>query len=298
MFTRRSFFKETGLGIAAAAAAPALLAPTAQAQSTAGAGVADPFRIAVAGYTFNKFNLDETLEMMRKVDVHYLCIKDFHLPLNSTEEAVAAFHAKCKAAGVTGYGVGPIYMGSADEARRAFEYAKRVGVKVVVGVPFEMKDNKRVSSAALLEVVNGLVKEFDMKYAIHNHGPDMPDLFPNAESAIALIKDMDKRVGLCLDIGHELRDGKDPVEAILKYGDRLHDMHTKDVTAAVKSGATTQMGRGKIDMPGVVRALRKVGYAGACSLEYEKDMNDATLLLAGIAESIGYFRGVVAATRG
>ena len=292
MITRRSFFRETGLGLAAATAAPALFTVSAQAQQAAGGK--DPFFIAIAGYTFNKFKLEQTLEMMKKVDVQYLCIKDFHLPLNSTEEQIAVFHETCKSFGVTGYGVGPIYMGSVDEAKRAFAYAKRVGVKVVVGVPFEMKDNKRVSSVALLSAIDGLVKEYDMKYAIHNHGPDMPDLFPSAESAIALVKDLDKRIGLCLDIGHELRDGKDPADAILKYGDRLHDLHVKNVSAANKSGGSVQMPRGKIDIPAVVRALRKVGYTGACSLEYEKDMDDPLL---GIAESIGYFRGVVDATR-
>ena len=294
MITRRSFFKGTGLGLAAATAVPALLATTARAQQAPAAG-GDAFLTAIAGYTFNKFKLEPALEMIKKADVRYLCIKDFHLPLNSTEEDIAAFHVKCKSFGVTGYGVGPIYMGSADEAKRAFEYAKRVGVKVVVGVPFEMKENKRVGSAALLEVVNGLVKEYDMKYAIHNHGPDMPELFPTAASGIELIEKLDKRIGLCLDIGHELRAGIDPVESILKYGDRLHDFHLKNVTAATKAGRTVELPRGIIDIPAVVRALRKVSYTGACSLEYEKDM-DAPL--AGIAESIGYFRGVADATRG
>jgi len=296
MITRRSFFKETGLGIAAATAAPALFTATARAQQAPAPGGKDPFVVAIAGYTFHKFNLDQTLEMMKKVDVQYLCIKDFHLPLKCTEEETAAFNAKCKSFGVTGYGVGPIYMGSEAEARQAFECAKRVGVKVVVGVPFELNaERKRISSAALLKVIDGLVKEYDMKYAIHNHGPDMPELFPSAESGIELVKDLDKRVGLCLDIGHELRDGKDPVEAILKYGDRLHDLHIKNVNAPTKAGRCVEMPRGQIDIPAVVRALRKVNYTGACSLEYEKDMDNP---LQGIAESIGYFRGVVDATRG
>jgi len=294
MITRRSFFKETGLGLAAVTATPALFTTTAQAQQVAVAQD-DPFVIAIAGYTFNNFNLDQSLEMMKKVDVRYLCIKDFHLPQESTDEEIAAFHAKCKSFDVTGYGVGPINMGSADEVKQAFEYAKRVGVKIVVGIPFETDaNNKLISSVSLLKVIDGLVKEYDMKYAIHNHGPDMPELFPSAESGIELIKDLDKRIGLCLDIGHELRYGKDPVVAILKYGDRLHDLHIKNVTAPTKAGANIQISRGQIDIPAVVRALRKVNYTGACSLEYEKDMDDPLL---GIAESIGYFRGVVDATR-
>ncbi|HNX34326.1 MAG TPA: sugar phosphate isomerase/epimerase [Kiritimatiellia bacterium] len=314
MTTRRSFFKQAGLGLAAAAGTPALITAAAHAQDAAPA--AAPFKIAIAGYTFHKFKLDkeaaladaqkknpqatlkelpdQTLEMLKRIDVHYLCIKDFHLPLKSTDEEIAAFHEKCKSFGVTGYGVGPIYMGSEEEVNAAFAYAKRVGVKVLVGVPFKMVEKKRCSSPELLKLIDAKVKEYDIKYAIHNHGPDMPELFPNAESGIELIKDMDKRVGLCLDIGHQFRDGKDPVKAITDYADRIHDIHIKNVTEPTKKGHGIEIPRGAIDFPAVVRALRKVGYTGACSLEYEKDMSDPLL---GIAESIGYFRGVVDATR-
>jgi len=294
MKTRRSFFKQAGLGLAAAAGAPALIS-TARAQPAApAADAASTFKVAVAGFTFNKFKLDQTLEMLKKVDVHYLCIKDFHLPLKSTDEEIAAFHEKCKSFGVTGYGVGPIYMGTEEEVNAAFAYAKRVGVKTLVGVPFKMVEKKRCSSPELLKLIDAKVKEYDIKYAIHNHGPDMPELFPNAESAIEMIKDMDKRVGLCLDIGHQFRDGKDPVKAILDYADRIHDVHIKNVTEATKKGRGIEIPRGAIDFPAVVRALRQIKYTGACSLEYEKDMSDPLL---GIAESIGYFRGVIDATR-
>jgi inosose dehydratase len=169
-----------------------------------------------------------------------------------------------------------------------------VGVKVLVGVPFQMVDKRRVSSPELLKVVDAKVKEYDIKYAIHNHGPDMPELFPSAESAMELIKNLDRRVGLCLDIGHELRDGKDPIKALIAFSERVHDMHIKNVTAANKSGRAIEMPRGVIDIPALVRALRKVGYRGMCSLEYEKDMDNPLL---GVAESVGYFRGVMDATR-
>ncbi len=291
MTTRRAFFRQAGLGLAVAAGAPAMLNANAQQPQAGG----DRFKLAVAGYTFHKFKLDQTLEMLKKVDVHYLCIKDFHLPVESTDEEIAAFHAKCAGFGVAGYGVGPIYMGSEEEVNKAFGYAKRVGVKVLVGVPFNKVGNKRVASAELLKLVDAKVREYDIKYAIHNHGPDMPELFPNAGSGIEMIKGMDKRVGLCLDIGHEYRDGgRCPVKAMADYADRVHDIHIKNVTAPDKSGRGIEMPRGKIDMTAFVRILRKVGYEGACSLEYEKDMNDPLL---GIAESIGYFRGVMDATR-
>lgn len=295
MTTRRAFLSKTGRGLAvAAASSPAWMTSAANAGPTA-TGDNDTFRLAVAGYTFYKFNLDQTLEMLKKVDAHYLCIKDFHLPLNSTDEEIAAFHEKCKGFGVTGYGVGPIYMGNEKEVNDAFAYAHRVGVKVLVGVPYQLHNKKRVASAELLKLVQTKVQEYDIKYAIHNHGPDMPELFPNAQSGIEMIKDMDTRVGLCLDIGHEYRDGgRCPAQAVLNYTDRIHDIHIKNVTAPDKSGRGIEMPRGKIDIPAFVRTLRKVGYRGACGLEYEKDMQDPLL---GIAESIGYFRGVMDATR-
>jgi len=294
MTTRRSFFKQAGFGLAVAASAPALVTLARAQQAAPAAGAEDSFKVAIAGYTFHKFNLDQTLEMMKKVDVHYLCIKDFHLPIKSTDEEIAAFHEKCRSFGVTGYGVGPIYMGTEEEVNTAFAYAKRAGVKTLVGVPFKMVEKKRVSSPELLKLINAKVQEYDINYAIHNHGPDMPELFPNAESGIEMIKEMDKRVGLCLDIGHQFRDGKDPVKAIIDYADRIHDVHIKNVTEPTKKGRGIELPRGAIDFPAVVRALRKINYTGACSLEYEKDMTDPLL---GIAESIGYFRGVTDATR-
>jgi sugar phosphate isomerase/epimerase len=281
--------------MAAAIGAPALSTGSARAQPPAvTAGARDTFRLGIAGYTFAKFKLDQTLEMLKRVDVHYLCIKDFHLPLKSTDEEIAAFHAKCQSFGVTGYGVGPIYMGSEEEANQAFGYAKRVGVKTLVGVPFKLDGNRRVASPELLQLIHQRVKEYDLKYAIHNHGPDMPELFPSAESAMEFIKEMDSRVGLCLDIGHQLRDGKDPVRALHAFPERIHDIHIKNVTSPNKQGRGIELPRGAIDFPALVRALRQIKYAGVCSLEYEKDMETP---LTGIAECIGYFRGVVDATR-
>ena len=243
----------------------------------------EKFKLGMAGYTFNRFDLDKTLETLQRCDVKYLCIKDFHLPFNSTDEQISAFHAKCAAHGVTGYAVGPIYMRSEEEVNKAFEYAKRVGVKMIVGVP----------NYELLPLVDKKVKEYDMTYAIHLHGPDMP-LFPDADDAWNNVKDLDPRIGMCLDIGHNLRNGKDPVAALKKYHTRVFDIHIKDVTAAQKLGYSVEIGRGIIDYPAFVKMLRKVGYTGVCSLEHERNMDNPFM---GIAESIGYFRAVVATTK-
>jgi inosose dehydratase len=291
MITRRTFFGSVSAGAVASTLVPMLSPSGALAQETSGKPAKKelPFKLAMAGYSFNKVK-EEALSMMKQVDVRYLCIKDFMLKQECTPEEAKAFHEKCATFGVTGYGVGPIYMLNEEAVRKAFAYAKVVGVKVLVGIPCEKDGKKQIASPKLLKVINELVQEYDIKYAIHNHGPDMPEIFPNAESVMEVIEKLDKRIGLCLDIGHQFRDGKDPVEAILKYHERLHDVHIKNVTAASKAGKGIELPRGLIDMTAVVRALVKVNYTGACSLEYEKDMDKPLL---GIAESIGYFRGVM-----
>ncbi|MDP3916562.1 MAG: sugar phosphate isomerase/epimerase [Bacteroidota bacterium] len=243
----------------------------------------EKFKVGMAGYTFVKFDLDKTLETLQKADVHYLCIKDFHLPFKSTDDEIAAFHAKLKEKGVTGYAVGPIYMKTEAEIDNAFEYAKRVGVKLIVGVP----------NVELLPYVDKKVKEYGYNYAIHLHGPDIK-LYPDAEDVWNHVKDLDPRIGMCLDIGHDTRNGKDPVKDLKKYISRVFDIHIKDVTGTTKLGYSLEIGRGVIDFPAFVKMLRKVGYTGVCSLEHEKDMTDPFM---GIAESIGYFRGVIATTK-
>jgi sugar phosphate isomerase/epimerase len=243
----------------------------------------ESFKVGMAGYSFVRFDLDKTLETMEKADLHYLCIKDFHLPFNSTDQEITDFHTKLKAKGITGYAVGPIYMKTEEEVDRAFDYAKRVGVKLIVGVP----------NYELLPYVDKKVKEYDFHYAIHNHGPDI-ELYPDADDIWENVKGLDPRIGMCLDIGHNIRNGKDPVADLKKYHSRVFDIHIKDVTADTKAGYSVEIGRGIIDIPAFVNMLREVNYTGVCSLEHEKNMDNPFM---GIAESIGYFRGVISATK-
>jgi len=243
----------------------------------------ETFKVGMAGYTFVKFDIDKTLETLKTTDVHYLCIKDFHLPLNSTDEQIAAFHKKLKDYDVTGYAVGPLYMKTEAEVDKVFDYARRVGVKLIVGVP----------NYELLPYVDKKVKEYDMKLAIHLHGPDIK-IYPDAEDVWNHVKDLDPRIGMCLDVGHDTRAGRDPVVDLKKYHSRVFDIHIKDVTAPTKLGYSLEVGRGIIDFPAFVKMLRKVKYDGVCSLEHERNMSNPFM---GIAESIGYFRGVIAATK-
>ncbi len=272
------FLKRGAAAIAAASITPSLSFAAEVPASARKQQKEDPFRLGMAGYTFVNFDLDKTLDTMDRLDVRYLCIKDFHLPFASTDDQIKAFQDKLAAHNITGYAVGPIYMRSEKEIDNAFEYAKRVGVKLIVGVP----------NVELLPYVDKKVKAYDMNYAIHLHGPDIK-LFPNATDVWNHTKDLDPRIGMCLDVGHNLRDGYDPVADLKRYKSRVFDVHIKDVTAASKEGVGIELGRGLIDFPGLIKMLRSVNYTGVCSLEYEKDMKDPFL---GIAESIGYFKAV------
>ena len=210
-----------------------------------GVSAAVPFKIGVAGYTFNKRTLEDSLAIMQKADVHYLCVKDFHLPFSATDADMAAFKAKCAARGVTPYAIGPIYVKDAANLRSQFEFARRLGVKTIVGVPYEPTDgkdswNKRRGSRALLVEIDKLVKEFDMRYAIHNHGPSSPQMYPDVEYGWNLVKDLDPRIGFCIDIGWEYACGKDPAETIRKYGERIFDAHIKNFEIGKPTGSPSR----------------------------------------------------------
>ena len=248
-----------------------------------------PFRLGVAGGTLRAEGLDRGLEILRAIDCRRLCHQEALLPYDASDAEIAAFKAKLGKAGVTCTATGPFDAKDEAALRRQFEFAKKLGVKVVVGAPAE----------ALLDAVERLVGEFDMVYAVHNQGPDSPDLFPTTQSVWARIKDRDRRIGLCLDIGNDRRAGSDTYAAIKAFGPRIRDVHIKNILLAkdangVPGNVAVPGPRGDLDIPLVFRALAEVGYAGDCQVEYEAVSGDRA---AALAESFGYYRGVADATR-
>lgn len=277
MKSRRQFITLAGTGILAAGAT------TVYGSSFVLQGkkvTAESFGLGMAGYTFREFSVEQTIEMMNRTGIKNLSVKDFHMPMNSTQQQITAVLDKFKKGGINVYTVGVVYMKTREAVDQAFEYAKMAGVKMIVGAP----------EYELLPYVETKLKTYDFRLAIHNHGPDNP-LYPNATDIWDHIKDLDPRMGICIDIGHTTRDGQDPSADIEKYSKRIFDIHIKDVDGSTKEGKTLEIGRGIIDIPKVIATLRKVKYNGMCSLEFEKDMKDP---LAGISESIGYFKGVMA----
>ena len=256
-----------------------------------------PYKLGFAGYTFNKLDADATLAILKRIDCHYLCIKpNFIDYMKGAEAPIAEFKAKCAAAGVECLGAGPLYFKDAASARKIFEFAKAYGMKMVAVVPYGVKPGakdqwgaNRFESDEMLDVLDRLVKEFDIRAAIHNHGPDTPTLFPTAEAAIARIGNRDRRIGVCLDVGHERRAGLDPVAFIRKHGELIYDVHLKNIKVDPVQNYAKEGPRGELDIAGILTALAEVGYSGVCHIEYEKDFEDN---LAEVAESFGYNRGV------
>jgi sugar phosphate isomerase/epimerase len=280
--TRRQFLKLAGAGTAASLAGVSGCLRTHGQQSHRSKPASKRlFHLGLASYTFRKFSLDQTLTMTRRLGLKYIALKSFHLPLESTQAEIKTVAAKVKSAELKLYGGGVIYMNSDAEVHRAFDYAKAAGMQVIIGVP----------KPQFLGLVNKKVAQYDIKVAIHNHGPgDM--VYPTPQSAYERIKDLDRRVGLCIDIGHTQRAGVDPSESAQKYADRLLDVHIKDVSEATAQGTTVEIGRGVIDIPRFITTLQDIRYTGIVSFEFEKDERDP---LPGVAESVGYIRGVLAA---
>jgi inosose dehydratase len=276
--SRRDFIQKAALGLGGTVSLPFISGAATSSAINSKKDTALP--IGIAGYTFAKFDLEKANSMMKRLDVHNLSLKDIHLPLNSSDEKIKTTLAKIADAGINVYAVGVIYMKTKQAVDEAFAYAKKVGVGLIVGVP----------SYDLLDYTEQKVKETNLRIAIHNHGPE-DALYPGPQQVYDRIKDRDARMGLCLDIGHATRAGADLEKAIKDYRSRLFDLHIKDVTAAAKDGKAAEIGRGVIDFKALIKTLEKINYKGVCSIEFEKDMTDP---LAGMAESIGYFRGVMA----
>lgn len=245
----------------------------------------DPFKglkVGLASYSTRKFSLDKTIEMMKRMGVRYVTLKSFHLELNTSIEERIAVARKLKDNDIILMGGGVIYLKNDEkEVRNAFEYARNAGMPVMVASP----------DIDALPLVEKMVKEFNIPVAIHNHGPG-DGKYPSPLDAYKYASEYDKRIGLCIDVGHTVRWGDDEIEVIQEVKDRLYDFHVKDVTARNKDGQTVAIGRGIIDIPGVLKALLEINFKGHVALEYEADADDP---LPGMCESFGYIRGALAA---
>lgn len=272
--TRRGFF-----GLTAGALAASTLGPRA---AEAAPARRHGLKLGLASYSLRKLSLDQVIDACKVADIKYLTLKDMHLPAKGTPAELDAARSKLDAAGITVMGGGVINMKDEDEVQRGFAYARAAKLPLIVIAP----DPK------MLDLIEKLAKETEIPVAIHNHGPEDKFGWKTPADIMAQIKRRAPHVGICMDIGHTIRGGQDPVKAVAQCGGRLLDLHVKDLTDTTKADSRVAVGRGVLDIPGLLRALQKRKFQGHVALEYELDEPD---LMPGIRESMGFLRGVVKA---
>lgn len=273
--TRSTFIKTLGLSASALMLAPLT---SESAHQRADVPQSTGLRLGLASYTLRSLNLDDVIKVSKRLGLNSIALKSMHLPLEASADELKAMAAKVRDAGIRLYGAGVIYMKNEQEVETTFKYAVAAQLEMIIGVP----------NHELLPLVNEKVKATNIKLAIHNHGPG-DEMYSSPNDVYAKIKDLDKRIGFCIDIGHVIRIGQDPIALIEKYKDRLYDLHIKDVDRAIAEGTPLEIGRGIIPIPKVIKALKKINYQGVMAIEYEKDGDDP---VPGLAESVGYVRGV------
>ena len=278
--TRRSFLHAAALTTASCALPATRIAHAAPKPLTA---PPSPLKLGLASYTFRNFSRAQTVQFMKQLNVGDLNAKDIkdHLPADQSQEDAAIIDYK--AADIPLHAVGAIYFPKDEDAdiRAKFEYAKRAGVSVIVaGDP----------TPATLPRVERFVKEYDIRLAIHNHGPE-DKLWASPLDILKAIKDLDPRIGCCIDVGHTVRAGTDVVDAIHAVGPRLFNMHIKDLTSFTDKESQVAVGDGKMPVRKIFEALIASKYQGFVDLEYEVHADDP---MPGVIRSFAYMRGILA----
>ena len=274
-FSRRTFLRTSA---AAACATPVL----SFAQPKPAAGAPSPVRLGIATYTFRNFTRAQMIPWLKQLDVTSINCKDTkdHLPMDPAAEAQAI--ADYTAAGITLHAVGTVYFpkDEDDDIRSKFDYAKRAGVSVIVaGDP----------TPETLPRIEKFVKQYDIRFAIHNHGPE-DKIWHSPLDVLKAVKSMDTRMGCCIDVGHCVRAGTDVVQAIHEVGPRLFNMHVKDLTDFTSKESQVTVGDGIMPFREIFAALIKTKYKGFVDLEYEVHGDDP---MPGVIGSFAYMRGVL-----
>ena len=240
------------------------------------------FKLGVASYSLRSMTRAKAIAALKELDVKYVNIKEFHAKIKSSPEEWAAARKDFDDAGLQILGGGNITFNSEneDDVKLNFDYAKAMGFPLIVMAP----------TVKTLPIIEKYVKKYNIKAAIHNHGPE-DKTFPTPQSVLKEVKNMDPRMGLCIDIGHTSRTGTDILESIKEAGVRLHDMHVKDLKDPMNKDSQVAVGQGALPIAKIFRLLKSLKYTGAVMLEYEINPNDP---LPGMKESFAYMRGVLA----
>jgi sugar phosphate isomerase/epimerase len=244
---------------------------------------ASPIRLGVASYTFRNFNRAQMIGFLKQLNVSEVNLKDVkdHLPSTTQEETAAL--ADYAAAGIKPHAAGTIYFDKDEDAdiRNKFEYCKRAGISVIVAGDPAIQTLPRIEK---------FVREYDIQFAIHNHGPE-DKIWHSPLDVLKAVKGLDPRIGCCIDVGHTVRAGTDVVQAIREAGPRLFNVHMKDLTNFQEKESQVAVGEGSMPVPKIFQALIAISYKGFVDLEYEIHPDDP---MPGVISSFAYMRGVLA----
>jgi sugar phosphate isomerase/epimerase len=276
--SRRNFLQSGALATACAVTG----ALPAKAEAVAAKGKPSPIKLGLASYTFRNFTRAQMIQSMKQLNLTDLNCKDAkdHLPMDPTAEAAAI--ADYTANGIKVHAVGTVYFpkNEDDDIRSKFEYAKRAGVNVIVtGDP----------TVETLPRIEKFVKEYDIRIAIHNHGPE-DKIWHSPYDVLKAVDKLDVRIGCCIDIGHACRAGANVPQAIRDVGPRLYNLHAKDLTDFTKKESQVAVGEGIIPFREIFESLIAVHYKGFVDLEYEIHGDDP---MPGVIESFAFMRGVL-----
>jgi sugar phosphate isomerase/epimerase len=241
-------------------------------------------KFGVATYTLRELPIDEAIQGVQRVGLKYVSIKNVanHVDVSHAIEERRRRVQMFRDAGIVPLSVGNVSMRHGEEEiRKAFEYARDIEIPTIVCAP----------SHEMIPLLDSLVKEFDIRVAIHNHGPEDTGFFPSPYDVMRVVEKFDKRIGLCIDVGHTARAGVDPAESILRCRERLYDVHLKDITGLSDGNKPIEVGRGILDIQSILAALLEIGFQGHIGFEYEKNSKDP---VPGLAESVGYTKGLLA----
>lgn len=274
--SRRNFLQGVPAAVAATAAVP---------MTSAAAPAAGDIKLGIASYSFREFGRRLCIKYTKELGITLLTIKEFHALYRSTPEELVRAKAEFAKGGLTLTGGGTVYMLKDDpnDVKSYFEYAKTLGMPMMnIG-----------TTAAIMPTVEKFAKQYDIKIAVHNHGPEDKN-FPAPSDALKVIKDMDPRMGVCIDVGHTTRTGKNVLEEIEAAGPRLLDMHIKDLKNLMDRDSQCDVGDGAMPVVQIFKLLKKMNYQGTVHLEYEINAENPLL---GMHRSFAYMRGVNAALR-
>jgi sugar phosphate isomerase/epimerase len=274
--SRRNFIQGVPAAMAAASALPV---------NAAAAPAPGDLKLGIASYSFREFGRRLCIKYTKELGISLLTIKEFHALYRSTPEELTRAKTEFAKGGLTLTGGGTVYMLKDDPAdvKSYFDYAKTLGLPMMnIG-----------TTAAIMPTIEKFAKQYDIKIAVHNHGPEDKN-FPAPSDALKVIKDMDPRMGVCIDVGHTTRTGKNVLEEMQAAGPRLLDMHIKDLRNLMDRDSQCDVGDGAMPIVEIFKLLKKMNYSGTIHLEYEINADNPLL---GMNRSFAYMRGVIAALR-